>query len=128
MELRWYGSYRIGTATFVKGYNAYGGGSKTRGKEYPGNSLFVGASIQYNLTQRWVFACDALYEHYNKDRFSGRTVKRMTNPSSERFSIAPALEYNWSSNIGMIAGVWVSMAGRNTAQFVSGVLKVNTYF
>lgn len=128
MELRWYSDYLIGTPTFVKGFNTYGGDAKTRGWEYPGNRLVLGASIQYNLTQRWAVACDARYAHENKDRFSGRTLTPMKRPSSEEYSLAPAIEYNWSSNIGMIAGVWFSFAGRNAPEFVSGAWKLNIYF
>ncbi len=128
LELRWYGSYRIGNPTSVKGFNAYGGDAHTRGTEYPGNRLFVGAAIQYNLTQRWALACDARYNHSNKNRFSGKTMTAMKRPSSEEYSLAPAIEYNWSKNVGIIGGIWFSFAGRNVPQFVTGIVKINTYF
>lgn len=128
IELRWYADYRVGTATFVKGYNTYGGNAHTRGFEYPGNRLYVGASMQYNMTQRWAIACDARYVHFNKDRFSGRTELAMTHPSREQYSLAPAIEYNLSRNMGAIAGMWFTLAGRNGPQFISGVVKFNMYF
>lgn len=48
-------------------------------------------------------------------------------PSSDQFSLAPALEYNFSSAIGIIGGAWFSIGGRNASAFASGVIAVNIY-
>lgn len=50
------------------------------------------------------------------------------SPSSMQFSLAPAIEYNLSSTIGWIGGVWFSVAGMNTSQFVTGVIAYNQVF
>ncbi len=70
---------------------------------------------------------DFYYQHNNKNRFSGTPSATAIRPSSESFSLAPALEYNWSANIGLIGGVWFTVGGRNTSRFVSGVLAFNVY-
>jgi hypothetical protein len=44
------------------------------------------------------------------------------------FSLAPALEYNWSENAGVIAGVAFTVAGRNTSATVMPVMAVNWIF
>jgi hypothetical protein len=118
-------NYQFGTPLHVKGFNAYGGGPGTNGTIYPGNFFWIDSSIQYNLSQNWALACDLLFEHRNKDRFTGKGGEG--NPSKEQLSIAPALEYNWSKNIGVIGGVWLTLSGRNTSQFMSGVIAINIH-
>ena len=48
-------------------------------------------------------------------------------PSFNQFSLAPALEYNWNNNLGIIGGAWFTVAGRNTADFVQWVIAFNLY-
>lgn len=120
-------SYTIGTVAYVKDLNRYGGALGTRGKVYPGNELFIDAAFEINFTQRWAFAMDTMYSHYNRTRFSGKTTTPVGVPSGEQFSLAPAIEYNWSDNIGAIGGVWFTLGGRNTARFASGVIAINFY-
>ncbi|MBI2742457.1 MAG: hypothetical protein HYX48_00875 [Chlamydiales bacterium] len=127
-------NYLIGTAVHVKGINTYGGARNTRGFVYPGNIFTADYSVQYNFTQRWAFACDLFYAHTNKNRFSGRVGSshgvpaQMRAPSNEQWSLAPAIEYNWSQNLGIIVGPWFSFAGRNSAEFISGVAALNAFF
>lgn len=120
--------YVVPNPVHVAGDNVYGGGKGTRGRVFPGNSLLIDFAWEYNLTQRWVLALDTVYAHSNKTRFSGRSpAAPVGSPSSENFNIAPAIEYNFSANIGLIGGAWVTLFGRNSAQFVSGVLSLNIY-
>lgn len=119
----------------MKGFNTYGGARNTRGVVYPGNTFTADAAIQYNFTKQWAFACDLIYGHGNKNRFSGKrgtnrdgTKANMTAPSNEQWSLAPAIEYNFSQTLGLIAGPWFTFAGRNSAQFASGVIALNMYF
>jgi len=70
---------------------------------------------------------DIVYNHFNKTRFTGKTILPNTRPSAELFSIAPALEYNWNENIGIIGGTWLSLIGRNTASFTNAVIAFNIY-
>ena len=128
LNLRGHFSYRFGVPTRVKGFNAYGGDSATRGTEYPGNLMHAGAAVQCSLSQSWVFACDFFYVHSNKNRFSGKTMSSMKNPSKEQFSLAPAIEYNWNKFIGTIGGVWFTFAGRNAPRFINGMWSLNAYF
>lgn len=128
LEARLFTGYRIGTPVSVQGESAYGGDPSTRGVAYPGNIYFADLAFQYNFTQNFAFACDCFYRHLNKSRFSGRTAKNAAPPSKEEFSFAPALEYNWSKKIGAIGGVWFSAAGRNSPQFINGILSANAYF
>jgi hypothetical protein len=127
-EARVYTGYRVGTPTSLKGLSIYGGDPTTRGTAYPGNIYFADIAIQYNFSLNWAFACDMYYRHQNRSRFSGRTANPVGLPSSEQFSLAPAIEYNFSENLGLIGGIWFSAAGRNTPQFINGMLSLNAYF
>lgn len=127
-------NYAVPNAVRVKNYNAYGGTKGTGGTVYPGNIFWCDLGLEYNMTQRWVLAFDLFYQHTNKIRFSGNpgevspgVLAVMTSPSSESFSVAPALEYNWSSRVGLIGGVWMTVAGRNSSRFISGVLALNVF-
>ncbi len=125
--------YTVPTPVFVRGYNAYGGGEGTRGTVFPGQSLAVLFGYEFSLSQNWALAGDIQYLHTNKTRFKGRkgstggVPNTVTSPSSESWSLAPAVEYNWSAYYGVIAGAWFTVAGRNTPEFVSGVVAINIY-
>jgi hypothetical protein len=125
--------YTIPSAVHVKGFNAYGGGHHTQGTVYPGAAFTTTLSFEYTLTHNWVFAIDSVYLHINHSHFKGRKGKTngisntIGNPSSEAFSLAPAIEYNWSEKIGIIAGVWFSVAGRNSLEFANGIIAINIF-
>jgi hypothetical protein len=127
-EARLYSGYRVGTPTSVKGLSFYGGDRTTRGTAYPGNIFFVDIAAQYNLSLNWALACDIHYQHRNRSRFSGRRAAPARLPSTEQFSLAPALEYNFKRNLGLIGGIWFTAAGRNTPQFINGLFSLNAYF
>ena len=125
--------YVIPTPVHVKGHNTYGGGHHTHGKVFPGQTFIALFGFEISLSQRWAIAGDINYVHLNKTRFKGHTgsthgiPNKMGSPSSESWSLAPALEYNWNENYGIIAGVWFSVAGRHWPEFASGVIAVNIY-
>ncbi|MBS0603521.1 MAG: hypothetical protein JSS60_00625 [Verrucomicrobia bacterium] len=125
--------YTVPTPVHVKNFNAYGGGHHTRGKVFPGQVLKVLFGFEIAVSQRWALAGDIQYQHINKTRFSGHKgatagVPNVVGaPSSESLSLAPAIEYNWSANYGVIAGAWFTVAGRNTPEFASAVIAVNIY-
>ena len=113
----------------VKDWNAYGGGHGTKGKVRPGNSATLETSIELSFTQKWVFALDLAYNYQDKTTFHGKKgwikpnqVASVGMPSSDNLSFAPAIEYNHSDHLGMLAGVWFSALGRNSGNFATGVL------
>jgi hypothetical protein len=127
-------SYTYPNAVHVKGINVFGGGKDPRGKVYPGPYLLTILGLEYTLTRNWALALDIEYLHTDHTRFSdtkGATESKKNQvglPSSEQFSLAPAIEYNWSANFGIISGVWFSIAGRNTAAFANGIVAVSFYW
>lgn len=122
-------SYTASTSPTVKDFNVYGGGYETDGTVKIGNSLAADLGIEYSFTKYWVFAIDLVYNYQSQSTFSGHpgvnlngTPASVGAPSNDLFSVAPALEYNPSPNMGFLGGVWVSVTGRNTSNFASLVL------
>jgi hypothetical protein len=126
-------SYRFPNPVRVKGINVYGGVPQTKGKAFPGNIFTSSLGLEWSFTQHWALACDIEYIHFNKTRFIGKkgflhkSSHLIGQPAKEQLSIAPAIEYNFSKNLGIIAGCWFTVAGRNTPAFASGVLSLNIY-
>ena len=121
--------YTLYAPVHVKGFNSYGGGFKTRGTVYPGTNVTAILSFEYTFNKNWVFSIDNVYLHSNKTRFSGNpgftdsgSQAIVGNPSLEQLSFAPAIEYSFNANWGIIAGSWFSAAGRNALVFQSGII------
>ena len=118
----------------VKGFNAFGGGFGTRGTVRPGNQFSVTFSAEYSLTKNLALALDIQNLYFNSTKFSGKRGvddegdrAKVGFPSSDQLNIAPAIEYNFSDALGIIAGAWFSAAGRNELQFAGGALAINFY-
>lgn len=120
-------NYTIPSSVFIKGYNFNGGNANTKGTFYPAQAFEADLGLEYSLTQRWALALDVICAYAPKTRFKGVDGAGMTNGSTAQWSLAPALEYNWSVQWGVIAGCWFTAAGRNTHAFQSGVIAINYY-
>lgn len=125
-------SYGFSSHADVSGVSVYGTGPDFTGRAQPGDSFVMNAAWEYSATQSWVLALDAIYEHGDGARVSGRDTQgagvvqvAQRFDSSQSFSLAPAIEYNWSGAIGVIAGAKVAVAGRNTGAAVIPVIAVN---
>jgi len=126
--------YSISNWVSVKGFSTYGGVKETRGKLRPGNSWGALHGLEYSLTQNWAFAADLYGFTDGKSRFSGNQGTSLNGspaaigyPAIIQFSAAPAIEYNFSPSLGIIAGTWFTIAGKNSSRFISGVISLN-YF
>lgn len=128
-------NYCFPTKMDVRGLNIHGGVPAignipgTRGKVHPGHIFLFLYGAEYSLTKNWVLALDVMYQHNNKRTFKGYSPAGTApkGPSKELFALAPAIEYNWNANIGIIAGPWFSIAGRNSQRFMSYVVAFNVY-
>ncbi len=127
--------YNYFAPVHVKGFNFYGGGRDTSGRVHPGAQYAYFFGAEFTLSQNWAFAFDAVGMYTTKTRFSGRPGINPTTkvpnvlsiPPQVQFSFAPALEYNFSQALGIIAGSWFTLAGKNSTRFISGVIAINYY-
>lgn len=119
----------------ARDFNAYGGGYGTKGKVAVGNSYSADLGMELSLTQKWVLANDIVYTQSDKSTFRGTpgvTAEGLPavngSPSSDQLSLAPAIEYNVTENGGFIGGLWFTVTGRNSANFLSLVLSYTQVF
>ncbi|MBN9231978.1 MAG: hypothetical protein BGO90_00605 [Legionella sp. 40-6] len=118
----------------VEGLNSFGGSVNTAGDIRPGSEENIDLAFEYTLTQNWVAVLEGYYSEGQSTRFNG--IIDIINDGSVRvgydrydeIALAPALEYNFTSNVGVIGGIWFPVAGRNTSQFITYVLAVNAFW
>lgn len=120
INLYWSFGYFFPTKAHIKGLNVYGGARDTKGEIRPGQSLQTILSFEYGLTQNWVLGFDSeLLFQTKSSHFQGRTTVPVGLPSSIQISIAPQIEYNFTSKSGIIIGSWCTIAGYNSKAFAS---------
>jgi len=129
-------SYAISGSASVRDVSVYGTGEGFRGRARPGNSAIINAAWEYSLTRNWVLALDVVYEHDSNTHVSGLDLKtsgagllpatvELNSGSGHTWSLAPAIEYNFNSRVGVIAGAKLTVAGRNAAAVVIPVAAIN---
>ena len=97
----------------------------------PGSYVFVDTSWEYSLTRRWVLALEATYRHQGNTPVNGFNISNPTQPvhfdlgSSDAFGLAPAIEYSWKRNLGVLLGARFIPAGRNVNATISPAIAIN---
>ncbi|CAM3134211.1 Transporter [Sphingomonas antarctica] len=116
----------------VQDLSVYGTASGFAGRARPGVSTQIGIAAGYAIDQRWVLAADLVRSDAGRSRLSGvdgtGSPIGTTGARASSTALAPAIEYNWSANAGIIAGVEVSVAGRNTASYVAPQIAIALSF
>lgn len=115
----------------VQDVSVYGTSQGFRGHADPGASLFVDLAGEYSITRSWVLALDATYRHQYNTAVTGYNLSSPSGPvslnsgSSQAFGLAPAIEYNFSGKVGVIAGIRVFPAGKNTSNSITPAIAIN---
>lgn len=117
----------------LAGVSSYGTGPAFRGKAYPGDSFYLGTSFEYSLSRRWVLALDLTYSRNDPTHVRGvddplgalPAPVSIRSPRSEAFGFAPAVEYSWTPNIGVLLGVRVIPGGHNATRSVTPAIAIN---
>jgi len=117
-------SYQISGSAGVRDVSVYGTQEGFRGRARPGNVTVVDAAGEYSMTQHWVLAMDVVYERDSSTHIHGAGLDFNTG-ESHNWSLAPAIEYNFNSRVGIIAGAKLTVAGRNATALVIPVAAVN---
>lgn len=78
---------------------------------FPDDALSRDAATEYNLTRHWVLATDTIYSR--------------ASPGTASYVVAPAVEYNWSAALGVIAGVRYGIPNAANARSIAPVIAVN---
>jgi hypothetical protein len=113
----------------VDGLSVYGTSAGFRGDASPGHQTVADLAFEYSATRNWVLACDLWLEWDGSSSVAGRYTQQgsggtpyfSTSGAGRELFVAPALEYNWSSRIGVIFGTRITAAGRNELASVTAV-------
>lgn len=101
----------LSRATDVTGESVYGTPPGFRGRAKPGASWMVNGAVEYSVTRNWVLALDLLYRHDEPTKVSGvgpsGELIRHDTGVHDSFAVAPAVEYNFSPTVGVLAGLRV---------------------
>ena len=105
------------------------------GQAKPGSSFLADSSWEYSVTRKWVLALDVTYRHnwntqvtgYNASPSSAQNPSSvlLNSGSSEVFAFAPAIEYSWKSNLGVLVGTRVIPPSHNTNSTVTPAIAIN---
>lgn len=76
----------------------------------PGNVLSADLAFEYSLTREWVLALDVVHD------------------SDRAWAFAPAIEYNWRADIGVLVGVRAMPAGPNNPPSLTPAVALNMVF
>jgi hypothetical protein len=120
----------------VEGVSVYGTTAEFSGHAKPGNSFLADPAWEYSLTRRWVLALDTTYRHNWNTRVTGYNLPsssskespspvQLNSGSSETFAFAPAVEYSWTSNLGILLGLRVIPASHNTNASITPAIAIN---
>lgn len=119
----------------IRGHSVFGGGPMTNGFIWPGNVSTADLAAEFSVTQHIVAVMETYYAKRQPTQFKGFLgVDRFGLPAMighgqvEEWTLAPAVEYNFSANYGIIAGVWYSIQGQDSVDFVSTVFAFNAYW
>ncbi|WP_116808021.1 transporter [Steroidobacter cummioxidans] len=130
-------SYALSGAADIEDVSVYGTNAGFRGTAHPGDVLTINSAWEYSVTREWVLALDLIYQHDASTRLAGDQIDPITGDTEHieqdfgaawRFGVAPAVEYNFSSRVGVIAGARWFAAGRNTSATVTPVAAINMVF
>ena len=130
-------TYALSASAGVHDVSVYGTSSGFRGRAYPGDSFTADAAGEYSLTRNWVLALDVVYQHNDNTRVRGSLPSagaagvsdfRADSGSGYSLALAPAIEYNFNSRVGLLVGVRMFVAGRNTTSSVTPAIALNMVY
>ncbi len=128
-------TYTISSGVGLHDQSVYGTAFGFRGDARPGDGFTADLAGEYSLTRNWVLALDVLYQYSASTRITSRLPPGpasapypLESGSAYYVGFAPAIEYNLSSQVGVLLGVRIIDIGRNTASSVTPAVAVNMVF
>lgn len=132
-------AYAVSDSVDVADTSVYGTSQGFRGRAEPGDGFSVYSAWEYSVTRNWVLALDVFYRREANTRIRGTDLVTVNGEaqrvpfeadtgSAWRLGIAPAIEYNFTSRVGVIVGARWFAAGRNTSASVTPVAAINMVY
>lgn len=132
--LRWRGQLAWGESPGrigIHGTSTYGTARGFRGSVRPGQSWTASLAGEYVLNSRWGLVGEAIWNQGGaasvRGTCDGKPCGHRFGPT-QAYSLAPAVEYHVGPNMGLIAGVQFSVAGRNASSYVAPQAALNMVF
>jgi len=132
LRMRLNASQGLSSGATVAGASVYGTGARFLGRAEPGNSFVLDASWEYSATRGLVAALETVYRRDGSTRVVGSDIGeagmipvRVESTVSHTLALAPAVEFSWRNNIGVLVGVRVIAAGRNTPFTITPAIAIN---
>jgi hypothetical protein len=132
LRMRFNATQSLSRSVNVEDVSVYGTEAGFRGQAKPGPSSYVDASWEYSVTRKWVLALDATYRHSWNTHTTGYNILdptpasiQLNSGSSDAFGFAPAIEYSWKPNLGVLLGTRVIPASHNTNATVTPAVAIN---
>ena len=124
LRLRLYGAaFEPMANVAVNDKSVYGTEQGFVGHAAPGLAANFGLGAGYALDRRWVLAFDVVQNFAHGSRLMGidaaGNFMNAKAAGDSRTAVAPAIEYNLSGHLGIIAGVEFSVAGRNISSYIA---------
>lgn len=123
------------TRTNIRGLSTYGGTPDTRGRINPGSYFSVDLASELSVTQNLVAVMEGLYSYRQATEFQGirgidpdGNIARVGHGIVSEFSLAPAVEFNFSEHYGLIAGVWFAVRGKDAPDFITTMIAFNAFW
>ncbi len=134
--LRWRfnASQAVSSPARVEGVSVYGTGRGFRGHAKPGAWFAIDVAAEYSLTRSWVLASDLYYRRTRSTRVNGIEIDALgaaparivsSSGSNDLLAWAPAVEYSWKPNLGVLVGARLVVAGHNTSASYAPVVAIN---
>jgi hypothetical protein len=136
LRMRFNVSEALSNNVSVRDVSVYGTEAGFRGHAEPGASVILDASWEYSVARRWVLASDVTYRHNGNIRVIGSNVLNIDNiqkaaqiqtdsGSDDAFGFAPAIEYSWKPNLGLLLGTRVILPGHRTGTSITPAVAIN---
>lgn len=118
----------------IDGASVYGTTNGFRGTAHPASSFSIDNSWEYSATRRFVLATDIAFHNTGDTRVTGAYAATPTAPASSvafnsgwsnTWYLAPAVEYSWKPTIGILLGLRITPAGRNTSDTLTPAIAIN---
>ncbi len=116
----------------LHGFTTFGTDGVFNGSATAGISGTFGAAIEYSFTQKFVFAFDVFHGFNTANHVHGTenndSATMFASGAADTTQIAPALEYSFTNNLGIVAGAAFGVAGHNSSRQVEPQIELNITF
>lgn len=123
----------------LSGVSVYGTPHGFRGRVDPGPGFAADTSFELSLSPRWVLALDVFHAHQESVSIRGAVSQRiggsyvaepfaLIGRASSNWILAPAIERNFNSNVGVITGIELTISGHNVSAARVPAVAINMYF